>query len=136
MTTVIPPRTYATVTGPHATFVTLDGHAEPVTATAGEDIRQAIVRRAADEARRTGTPIELVTSGDRGAHRLLVDPAGDLTPLPATPDADANPDDDGGLDLGPYLDVHDATIPSRGEEVRERAPQPTEHRAGGAAAAE
>ncbi|HEY9309506.1 MAG TPA: AAA family ATPase, partial [Microbacterium sp.] len=104
-------------------------------ATGGEDIRQAIVRRAADEARRTGTPIELVTSGDRGAHRLLVDPAGDLTRLPATPNADATSDDDG-LDLGPYLDVHDATIPSRGEEVRERAPQPTEPPAGGAAAAE
>lgn len=135
MTTVIPPRTYATVTGPHATFVTLDGHAEPVTATAGEDIRHAIVRRAADEARRTGTPIELVTSGDRGAHRLLVDPAGDLTRLPAAPNPDAISDDDG-LDLGPYLDVHDATIPSRGEEVRERAPQPTEQPASGAAAAE
>lgn len=81
-TTTHRPRTYATVTGPHATFVTLDGHAEPVTPTADEDIRHAVVRRATDEARRTGTPIELVTSGDRGEHHLLIDPAGDLSPSP------------------------------------------------------
>ena len=32
MSTVTHPRAYATVTGPTATFVTPDGHTEPVTA--------------------------------------------------------------------------------------------------------
>ncbi|MDR7110914.1 MinD-like ATPase involved in chromosome partitioning or flagellar assembly [Microbacterium trichothecenolyticum] len=136
MTTVAHPRTYATVTGPTATFIATDGHTEPVTATGDEDIRHAVIRRASDEARRTGTPVELVTSGDRGRHHLLVDPAGDLTRLPTTNNADPNSADDGGLDLGPYLDVHDATVPSRGEEVRQRAPQAAEQRADGASAAE
>ncbi|MDR7113728.1 MinD-like ATPase involved in chromosome partitioning or flagellar assembly [Microbacterium trichothecenolyticum] len=121
-TTTHRPRTYATVTGPHATFVTLDGHAEPVTPTADEDIRHAVVRRATDEARRTGTPIELVTSGDRGEHHLLIDPAGDLSPLPAIDPDTAGDDDD--LELGPYQDIDDAIATGRGEEVRVPSPQP------------
>jgi MinD-like ATPase involved in chromosome partitioning or flagellar assembly len=134
MTTATHPRTYATVTGPTATFVTLDGHAEPVTATGGEDIRHAVVRRATDEARRTGTPIELVTSGDRGEHHLLVNPTGDLTPLPATPREADTPDAED-LELGPYLDVDDM-VTRRREEVRVPAPSPAARRAASAPAAE
>ena len=92
MTTVIPQRAYATVTGPTATFVAPDGRAEPLTPTGGEDLRQAVVRRAADEARRTGTPVELVTAGDRGQHRLLIDPAGALTPISASSEETAPAD--------------------------------------------
>jgi MinD-like ATPase involved in chromosome partitioning or flagellar assembly len=123
MTTATHPRTYATVTGQNATFVTLDGHAEPVTATGDEDIRLAVIRRAADEARRTGAPVELVTAGDRGEHHLLVHPAGDLTFVPpAAARDDGEGDED--LDLGPYLELDDTDIASDGEEVRAQTPQP------------
>ncbi|MFS0735296.1 AAA family ATPase [Microbacterium sp. 1P10UB] len=81
MSIVLHPRIYATVTGSTATLTAPDGHTEPLTPTTGEDIRQAIVRRATDLAQRAGTPIELHTSGDRGDHRLLIDPTGHLTPL-------------------------------------------------------
>lgn len=113
MSTVTHPRTYATVTGPNATFVTLDGHTEPITATAGEDIRHTILRRATDEARRTGTPVELVTSGDHGDHHLLIDTDGALTPASDSPN---------------YSD--DAPNRGQGKEVREQAPQPDGLRAG------
>lgn len=125
MTTATHPRTYATVTGAHATFVTLDGHAEPVTATGNEDIRLAVIRRAADEARRTGTPVELLTAGDRGEHHLLVHPTGDLDRVPsAAPRDNDGGDEDEDLDLGPYLDLHDTDVANDGEEVREHTPQP------------
>ncbi|MGX5770337.1 ParA family protein [Microbacterium trichothecenolyticum] len=123
MTTATHPRTYATVTGLNATFVTLDGRAEPVTATGDEDIRLAVIRRAADEARRTGAPVELVTAGDRGEHHLLVHPAGDLSPVPSTAAHDDDESDED-LDLGPYLDLHDTDVANDGEEVREQNPQP------------
>lgn len=112
MSTVTRPRAHATVTGPTATFTTPDGHAEPLYAGRGEDIRHAVVRRATDEARRTGTAIELVTFGDRGQHHLLVDPDGALQHI-----ADANePRSDEAADL-----VADN---ARGEEVREETPRP------------
>ncbi|MCK3769388.1 AAA family ATPase [Microbacterium aerolatum] len=79
MTTEAIPRAYATVTGPQATYVSPTGQAEPISASAGEDIRQIVVRRATDEARRAGTALELVTSGDRGEHRLLISATGDIT---------------------------------------------------------
>ncbi|WP_374976661.1 AAA family ATPase [Microbacterium trichothecenolyticum] len=134
MTTVIHPRTYATVTGPTATFITTDGQTEPVTATGDEDIRHAVIRRASDEARRTGTPVELVTSGDRGHHHLLVDPTGDLTLLPTTAEAEISDGEE--LDLGPYQDIDDTITTARGEEVREATSQPDALHAGSAPAAE
>jgi len=113
MSIAIHPRAHATVTGPTATFTTPDGHAEPLYAARGEDIRHAVVRRATDEARRTGTPIELVTFGDRGQHHLLIDPDGALQPLPdPAPATDANDPQD----LLP--DVTD------GEEVWDDTPRP------------
>lgn len=113
MTTIIShPRAYATVSGPNVTFVTPDGHAEPVHATADEDVRHAIVRRATDEARRSGVPVELITSGDRGEHRLLIAPDGQLTPL--EPPASAPIAHDG----------RRSRTETYGEEVSERAPQP------------
>lgn len=76
------PRAYATVTGPTATFTTPDGHTEPLIVAPDEDIRQLIVARTAEEARRSGEPVELVTAGDRGTHRLLITLTGDITEAP------------------------------------------------------
>ncbi len=76
-------RAYATVTGPTATYTGTDGHREPIEPAGAEDIRHAVVRRATDEARRTGTPLELITSGDRGDHHLLITADGALTPVTA-----------------------------------------------------
>ncbi|GGD86675.1 MinD/ParA family ATP-binding protein [Microbacterium murale] len=81
------PRAYATVTGTDATFITPDGHHEPISASPDEDIRRVVVQRATAEARRTGTALELVTSGDRGEHRLMVSGTGELTTVPTTPTA-------------------------------------------------
>jgi MinD-like ATPase involved in chromosome partitioning or flagellar assembly len=127
------PRAYATVTGPTATFVAPGGRREPVTATGDEDIRQAVLRRATDEARRTGTPVELVTSGDRGTHHLLVGTDGALAPLTPAPLAQVT--------TKPVVkDVGDAEVPFEdrtahvGEEVREQAPQPAPAGASGPAA--
>lgn len=125
MSTVTHPRAYATVTGPTATFITPDGHTEPVTATTGEDIRHAVVRRARDEARRSGTPVELVTSGDRGDHHLLIHPTGTLTPV--TPSADPAEDD---VDIDHDVEIKDATtIPRVRREVSTEAPRPVPARA-------
>lgn len=127
MSTIIShPRAYATVTGAQATFVTLDGRAEPVHTAGGEDVRHAIVRRATDEARRSGTPVELVTSGDRGDHHLLVAPDGQLTPIAPPAPASAPPARRG--------DVR--RDESHGEEVSEPAPQLSSADPGEVAAAE
>jgi cellulose biosynthesis protein BcsQ len=75
------PRAYASVTGSTATFTSPDGRSEPIAAGSHEDIRQMIVQRAAVEARRAGIPVELVTSGDRGDHHLLVMTDGDIGPV-------------------------------------------------------
>ncbi len=75
-------RIYATVTGPVAIFTDRTGHTEPVTTTGTEDIRHAVVRRATTEARDAGTTLELITSGDRGDHHLLVGADGTLAPYP------------------------------------------------------
>lgn len=74
-------RTFATVEGSTARFTTLDGHIEELAAQEGSDIRHAIVQRAVAEARRTGSPVELVTSGDRGSHRIRVAPDGTSSPV-------------------------------------------------------
>ncbi|GAA3920874.1 ParA family protein [Microbacterium invictum] len=88
MTLTEHPRTYATVTDGVAIFTAPDGRREHVAGGDG-DIRQAIIRRATDEARRTGGPVELVTSGDRGDHHLLVTGDGALTAVEKTARADA-----------------------------------------------
>jgi MinD-like ATPase involved in chromosome partitioning or flagellar assembly len=82
MSTAATLRVYATVTGPTATFVSHDGHRESLVATADEDIRAAVMRRATDEARRVGVPLELVTGGDRGEHRLVIATDGGVSRTP------------------------------------------------------
>jgi len=113
-------RAYATVTGPTAVFVATDGHTEPVHPDEAEDIRHAIIRRATAEARHAGTPVELVTSGDRGAHRLLISTDGTLTPLPTPPGTPAVID----TVPGDEHRTRRATQTRHGGEVRQDAPQP------------
>jgi len=72
-------RVYATVTGPAATFVGYDGQRESLVATTAEDIRSTVMRRATEEARKVGAPLELVTDGDRGEHRLVITADGAIT---------------------------------------------------------
>lgn len=74
-------RAFATVEGSTARFTTLDGRSEDLAAQDGSDIRQAIIQRAIVEARRTGSTVELVTSGDRGSHRIHVAPDGTSSPV-------------------------------------------------------
>ncbi|MCR2811304.1 MULTISPECIES: ParA family protein [unclassified Microbacterium] len=110
------PRVYATVTGPTATFVAPDGRHEPVIPDGNEDIRQAVVRRATDEARRTGSPLELVTTGDRGDHHLLIGTDGTLAPITTDPPT-------------PEPEPAQARVVTEGSqrlrgEVREKAQQP------------
>jgi hypothetical protein len=100
------PLAYAAITGPVATFTTPDGHTGHIAATADEDIRQMIIERAAEEARRSGIPVELVTTGDRGEHRLVVAADGSIAAATAT-----------------AIDRTQATDPSQqGEEVNTEAP--------------
>lgn len=97
MTTTTVLRARATVTGASATFLTPDGRLEHLPNPDGDDIRQVIVRRAATDAARTDTPVELVTTGDRGDHHLLIHPDGTITPTtrrihtPAPTHMDADP---------------------------------------------
>jgi cellulose biosynthesis protein BcsQ len=122
MSTGIHPRAYATVNGPNATYVDSDGHSEPVQPGPGEDIRHAIIRRASDDARRTGAPIELFTSGDRGTHRLLVGRDGDLSPIDI-PSANVSPID---AVAGDELRSRRAAHQHQGKEVRQETPQPAQ----------
>ncbi|MDQ0614026.1 cellulose biosynthesis protein BcsQ [Microbacterium sp. W4I4] len=112
MTLEAVPRAYATVTGTDATFITPDGRSEPITASADEDIRRMIVQRATDEARRTGAALELITSGDRGEHHLLVSGTGELSTVPVTRAAEraraaGAPDEDADLPGAPEPDDPD-----------------------------
>lgn len=126
-------RAFAAVTGPTASFTHPDGHRETLHATRGEDIRLAVVRRAADDARTAGIPIELVTSGDRGNRHLLVDASGTITPLTPTTDSDADADADAELEevFGSDAPIFD-TVPTdaaihetlSGKVVRDEVPQP------------
>ncbi|MGC5224915.1 ParA family protein [Micromonospora sp. DT81.3] len=105
------PRTYATISGPIATFTTPDGRTEPIAAAPDEDIRQMVVERAADEARRSGIPVELVTTGDRGDHHFVI--SADATITDASVEANIS-------------ESTEATDPSQeGKEVSEQAPGQT-----------
>lgn len=71
----------AVVSGRGARVRMMNGAEEVVTAAGGEDVRALVLRRVVAEARQLGGAVELHTMGDRGEHRLLVSPLGDVTPL-------------------------------------------------------
>tara|TARA_R110002020_G_scaffold75315_2_gene191746 strand:- start:288 stop:1553 length:1266 start_codon:yes stop_codon:yes gene_type:complete len=72
MTIASRPLVYANVSGNTAEFTSIDGNTESLHAAPAEDIRASIVRRSIAEAQVAGSALELVTSGDRGDHRLLI----------------------------------------------------------------
>ena len=84
------PRAYATVTGQEAIYTAPDGHREHVTDVA--DIRKAVLRRATEDARRSGAALELVARGDQGDLRLRIDHNGTLTPIGPDGSEDARGD--------------------------------------------
>jgi MinD-like ATPase involved in chromosome partitioning or flagellar assembly len=91
MTTETTASAYATVTGSHAIFTGPDGQPESLSASVDEDIRHVVVRRATDAARHIGTALELITSGDRGEHRLRISATGDITSAPSPTDEPPDP---------------------------------------------
>lgn len=72
MTITTRPLAYANVSGVTAEFRSVDGNTESLHAAPTEDIRASIVRRAIAEAQVADSELELITSGDRGDHRLLI----------------------------------------------------------------
>ena len=83
MSTLIEPeRAYATVSGASADFTTSDGEIENLAADDVAGIRHVVLRRARDEVERVGATLEVVTRGDHGDHRLLVEVDGTLSILP------------------------------------------------------
>ncbi|MGN6221663.1 MAG: nucleotide-binding protein [Microbacterium sp.] len=103
------PRAFATVRGGSASFTSPDGRVEPLAASPGADIRQVILQRAAAAARTAGIPVELVTDGDRGEHRIVVFADGTLSTDTAPEHVDAMPN--------PQSDPS-----QQGEEVNTEAP--------------
>lgn len=73
----------ATLTGTRAVIEREDAPSEIVTASEGQDLRAAVVEHVTRIAFAVGRPIELRTVGDRGDHRLLLSPNGEITRLDA-----------------------------------------------------
>lgn len=71
----------ATLTGTRAVIEREDAPSEIVTASEGQDLRAAVVEHVTRIAFAAGRPIELRTVGDRGDHRLLLSPNGEITRL-------------------------------------------------------
>lgn len=71
----------ATLTGTRAVIEREDAPSEIVTASDGQDLRAAVVEHVTRIAFVARRPIELRTVGDRGDHRLLLSPAGEITRL-------------------------------------------------------
>lgn len=72
------PQAFAEVTGNDALFRGPSADTESLTADGNEDARSRVLRRTVWEARRAQSPVELVTTGDHGAHRIIVSPDGTI----------------------------------------------------------
>jgi MinD-like ATPase involved in chromosome partitioning or flagellar assembly len=72
------PQVHATVHGSTATLITPHGDQELIAATAGQDVRGRVLTRTATIASELHESVELQTTGDRGEHRLLVNPDGTI----------------------------------------------------------
>lgn len=73
-----PTHASAHVTGGSARFTTVDGAEQTLDAPDADGVRRLIVDRVRADAAAAGTAIELRTSGDRGEHRLIVAPSGEI----------------------------------------------------------
>ncbi|MCK6066532.1 MULTISPECIES: MinD/ParA family ATP-binding protein [Microbacterium] len=73
------PQVHATVYGSTATLITPHGDEELIDAAAGQDVRGWVLTRTATIASELHQSVELQTTGDRGEHRLLVNPDGTIT---------------------------------------------------------
>jgi MinD-like ATPase involved in chromosome partitioning or flagellar assembly len=74
------PRAFAEISGQDATYQGPGADkADALIISPGQDARGFILRRTVWEARRLKQPVELVTSGDHGEHRILVTPDGTVT---------------------------------------------------------
>lgn len=71
-----PARAYAHVTGGSARYTAAGGAEETFDGVDVDAVRRLLVDRVRADAAASGAPIELLTSGEKGEHRLLVDPAG------------------------------------------------------------
>ncbi|OJX65485.1 MAG: hypothetical protein BGO95_10475 [Micrococcales bacterium 73-13] len=81
MTDSAAPRAFAELNGQHASFRGPGAdRPDELTATTGEDARALVLRHTLWQARRLGTTVELVTTGDQGEHRILVAPDGTVAP--------------------------------------------------------
>lgn len=76
-----PLQTRATLTGTRAVIEREDSPSEIVTALDGQDLRAAVVEHVTRIAYAAGRSIELRTVGDRGDHRLLISPGGEIARL-------------------------------------------------------
>lgn len=79
----------ATLTSTRAVIEREGVPSEIVTAGEGQDLRAAVVEHVTRLASGADQQIELRTVGDRGDHRLLITPAGDVTRLDAPPSTNA-----------------------------------------------
>lgn len=84
------PQAFVEITGGNASYRGPGADtADALIVTQGEDPRAFVLRRTAWEARRLRKPIELVTAGDYGQHRILVTADGTVTPSVTGDDIDA-----------------------------------------------
>lgn len=84
------PQAFVEITGDRASYRGPGADtADALIVTPGEDPRAFVLRRTAWEARRLLKPIELVTAGDYGEHRILVTADGTVTPSVTGDDIDA-----------------------------------------------
>ncbi len=115
MTIATKPLVFANVSGDTAEFISIDGNSESLHAAPAEDIRASIVRRAIAEAQVADSELELVTSGDRGDHRLLIHTDGSVE----------------GVNVGEPVEesAEDATDVATGGDVATDSEHPTTRRA-------
>lgn len=74
------PRAHVDVTGNSGTYRSPDSEKDdPLIGVTGDDIRELALRKTVWDARRLGRPVELLTSGDYGIHRIIVTPDGIIT---------------------------------------------------------
>lgn len=73
-----PARARVHVTGGTARFTAVDGAEQTFDAPDADGARRLVVDRVRADAAAAGSPVELLTSGDRGEHLLVVDPSGEI----------------------------------------------------------